>query len=142
MKLLNLMAAAVVVGGGLVASAPSFALCSVPNAGTPGTPTAGGDPTPGDPETGQPGTPVAETPPPPPPPHRIPVAVPTYTPWTANAGPGSNEVGGSNGSNSYNNPYNTVAPSARASVGEADWCRRNGRSAGNTEACLKAVGGQ
>jgi hypothetical protein len=133
MKLLNLMAAAIVVGGGLVASVPSFALCSVP-----GTPTAGGDPTPGDP--GQPETPVAETPPPPP--HRIPVAVPTYTPWTATAGPGSNEVGGSNGSNSYNNPYNTVAPSARASVGEADWCRRNGRSAGNTEACLKAVGGQ
>ena len=27
-------------------------------------------------------------------------------------------------------------------LGEADWCRRNGRSAGNTEACLKAVGGQ
>ncbi|MDE4914353.1 hypothetical protein PQI07_27155 [Methylobacterium sp. 092160098-2] len=138
MKLLNLMAAAIVVGGGLVASAPSFALCSVP-----GTPTAGGDPTPGDPETGQPGTPVAETPPPPPPPpHRIPVAVPTYAPWTATQGPGSNEVGSSNGSNSYNNPYNTLAPSARAAVGEADWCRRNGRSQGNTDACLKAVGGR
>lgn len=84
--------------------------------------------------------PVYTPPPPPPPPQRIPVAVPTYTPWNATVGPGSTAVGSSNGSNSYNNPYATLAPSARAAVGGADWCRRSGRSSSATDACLKSVG--
>jgi hypothetical protein len=84
--------------------------------------------------------PVYTPPPPPPPPQRIPVAVPVYTPWNATVGPGSTAVGSSNGSNSYNNPYASLAPSARAAVGGADWCRRSGRSSSATDACLKSVG--
>lgn len=79
---------------------------------------------------------------PPPPPERIPVAVPTYAPWTATNGPGSNGVGSGNGTASYNNPYNTLAPSARAALGSGDWCRRSGRSKSVVDACLKSVEGR
>jgi hypothetical protein len=101
------------------------------------TPVDTSAPAPADTPTPQP---VYTPPPPPPPPQRIPVAVPTYTPWNTTVGPGSTAVGSSNGSNSYNNPYATLAPSARAAVGGADWCRRSGRSSSATDACLKSVG--
>lgn len=76
---------------------------------------------------------------PPPPPQRIPGAVPTYAPWTATAGPGSNAVGNGNGTGGYSNPYNTLAPSARAVVNKADWCNRNGRSRDVANACNNHV---
>lgn len=94
----------------------------------------------------EPSSPVADVtpspPPPPPPPQRIPVAVPTYTPWTATNGPGSNAIGGGNGTASYTNFYNTLAPRARAAVSRTDWCNRNGRSEGATSACIKSVDGK
>ena len=96
--------------------------------------------------TPEPSSPVADVtpspPPPPPPPHRIPVAVPTYTPWTATAGPGSTSVGGGNGTANYMNSYSALAPTARAAMNRADWCRRDGRSQGATSACIDAVGGR
>lgn len=95
------------------------------------------------PASAEPSAPVVVVaPPPPPPPERIPVAVPTYAPWTATAGPGSNAVGSGNGTASYNNPYNTVSPSARAAVNRSAWCNRDGRSQGATSACIKSVDGR
>jgi hypothetical protein len=94
-----------------------------------------------------PSSPVADVTPtpvyvPPPPPQRIPVAVPTYTPWIATNGPGSNAIGGGNGTASYTNFYNTLAPRARAAVSRTDWCNRDGRSEGATSACIKSAGGK
>lgn len=93
-------------------------------------------------------TPVAQTPAPtpvytpPPPPQRIPVAVPTYSPWSTTSGPGANAVGGGTGTASYYNPYGNVSPTSRAAVNTGDWCRRSGRSAAAMEACLKTVAGR
>jgi hypothetical protein len=91
----------------------------------------------------EPSSPVADVtpspPPPPPPPQRIPVAVPTYTPWIATTGPGSTSVGGGNGTANYMNAYNALAPTARAATNRADWCNRNGRSQGATSACINSV---
>jgi outer membrane biosynthesis protein TonB len=93
--------------------------------------------------TPEPSSPVVVVAPqPPPPPQRIPVAVPTYAPWSATAGPGSNAVGSGNGTASYNNPYNTVSPSARAAVNRSDWCNRDGRSQSVASSCIKSVGGR
>lgn len=95
----------------------------------------------------EPSSPVADVTPtpvyvPPPPPQRIPVAVPTYTPWIATTGPGSTSVGGGNGTANYMNSYNALAPTARAATNRADWCRRDGRSQGATTACINSVGGR
>lgn len=94
-------------------------------------------PAPTDPE---PTTPVVIAEPPPPP--RDPGPVPTYAPWTATAGPGSNAVGEGNGSSGYSNPYNVLAPSARAVVRKADFCNRNGRSQDVASACSRSVDGR
>lgn len=78
-----------------------------------------------------------------PPPHvRIPVAVPTYAPSSATNGPGANAVGGGKATDSYYNPSNAVAPTSRAVVNGADWCRRSDRSKAAMDACLKSVAGR
>lgn len=77
---------------------------------------------------------------PPPPPQRIPVAVPTYSPYSTTTGPGANAVGGGAGTGSYYNPHTDVAATSRAAVNSGDWCRRSGRSAAAMDACLKSVG--
>lgn len=78
----------------------------------------------------------------PPTPQRNPGTVPTYAPWTATAGPGSNAVGEGNGSSGYSNPYNVLAPSARAVVRKTDFCNRNGRSQDVASACSRSVDGR
>lgn len=86
--------------------------------------------------TPEPSAPVAVAAPPPPP-QRIPVAVPTYSASSVTYGPGSNSVGGGNGTGSYVNAFNVPTPSARAAVNRTDWCHRSGRSAAATALCVK-----
>lgn len=143
MKLIRGMAA-IVVGGGLLVSGQSFALCSLPPGSVPGAPAG----TPGSEDPGNPGTDTTDpttgspTVTPEPPHVRIPVPVPTYSPNSSAYGPGGNATGNGNGTASYNNRQVVVAPTDRAAAERSEWCRRTGRSLGSMEACLKSVSGK
>jgi hypothetical protein len=114
----------------------------LPSAATPASPPATVGTVAPDPEEAlpspEPSSPVAVAEPP----QRNPASVPTYAPWTATAAPGANGVGDGNGSSGYSNPYNRLAPSARAVVRKSDFCNRNGRSQDVSSACIKSVDGR
>ncbi|MGU3404455.1 hypothetical protein [Methylobacterium brachiatum] len=106
--------------------------CLTPTAGVPApTPTASSEPAP---------TPIATpvpTPAPAPVPNRIAVAVPTYSAWSANVGPGANSVENGTMSGGIGARGALVAVSARAGGDGSLYCRRDGRSQAMIDACLK-----
>lgn len=125
-RIIRGMAAAIVVGGGLIVSGQSFALCSLP----PGSTSPGVDPSG---ETGAAPEPVPQ-------PHvRSPKPVPSYSASNATNGPGVNSVGNGAGTASYANAQVVVAPTQRAATDRAEWCRRGGRSRASMDACLRSV---
>ncbi len=139
-KTIRGVAAAIIVGGGLIVSGQSFALCSLPPGAGPTTPSADGGPPgadggpPGVDPTGETGTTPTPTP------HvRSPVPVPSYSASSATSGPGGNAVGNGGGTASYANTQVIVAPTERAAADKAEWCRRNGRSQSSMDACMRAV---
>lgn len=117
MKIVRGMALAIVVGGALIVSGQSFALCSLP-----------------------PGSGETSTPEPVPEPHvRSPTPVPNYSASSATNGPGVNSVGNGAGTASYANTQVVLAPTDRAAADKAEWCRRSGRSQATMDACLRSV---
>ena len=69
--------------------------------------------------------------------HRIAVAVPTYSAWSASVGPGVNAVENGTMSGGIGAQGALVAVSARAGGDGNSYCRRDGRSKAMIDACLK-----
>lgn len=80
----------------------------------------------------------AQTPVAPPAPSRTPVAVPTYSAWSATVGPATNAVQNGAMSGGVGARGAVVAASARAGADGSTYCRRDGRSKAMIDACLKA----